>query len=258
MDESLRIMMERILTELSGNEPTMYLYGSVVLGDFRSGWSDIDILCLCDRPLTAEQARKLVGLRQTLMRAYPGNPYFRLFEGGILSWDAFLKEAEDTVVYWGTSGQRVTDRYAFDPFSAILLKQRGRLLCGPDRRGCIPYPSERDIADAVRRWHDITRRHAQETPGKVSSAGWLLDIARCLYTLETGGVIAKTEAGRWALAQGLAPDADVLSKAVTVRENPEAAMADAETVRWLAALGPHIQRFADVLEARIEGLHAAR
>ena len=38
------------------------------------------------------------------------NPYYRSFEGGMLTLDAFLSKKTDRVVYWGTSG----DRYAFD------------------------------------------------------------------------------------------------------------------------------------------------
>lgn len=42
------------------------------------------------------------------------NPYYRSFEGGMLTLDAFLSKKTDRVVYWGTSGERITDRYAFD------------------------------------------------------------------------------------------------------------------------------------------------
>ena len=32
----------------------------------------------------------------------------------MLTLDAFLSKKTDRVVYWGTSGERITDRYAFD------------------------------------------------------------------------------------------------------------------------------------------------
>jgi len=58
----------------------------------------------------------------------------------------------------------------------------------------------------VERHYGAIRKHAVTTDESLYAAGRLLDIARCLYTLRTGKVIARTQAGRWALEQGLAPD----------------------------------------------------
>ncbi|HML49087.1 MAG TPA: nucleotidyltransferase domain-containing protein, partial [Clostridia bacterium] len=80
-------MARRIEALVAEKEPSIYLLGSCVLEDFRPGWSDIDLLCLLRDPLGPTQADALVGLRQTLMKE-TGNPVFRAFEGGILSWSA--------------------------------------------------------------------------------------------------------------------------------------------------------------------------
>ena len=122
MENSIHTMVNRIATILSENNPNIYLFGSVALNDFKLGWSDIDIICLTEKVLSEEQAQVLVELRQTLLKEYPDNVYYRLFEGGILSINAFLNKATDRVVYWGTGGQRITDTYELDPFSKIEIK----------------------------------------------------------------------------------------------------------------------------------------
>src|SRR3972149_7976869 len=122
MENSINTMVNRIATILSENNPNIYLFGSVALNDFKLGWSDIDIICLTEKVLSEEQAQVLVELRQTLLKEYPDNVYYRLFEGGILSINAFLNKSTDRVVYWGTSGQRITDTYELDPFSKIEIK----------------------------------------------------------------------------------------------------------------------------------------
>ena len=109
-------MVCEIRSILQDNEPSIYLYGSSVLNDFRLGWSDIDILVLTDKQITEEQAQKLVGLRQALLEKEPGNPYYRSFEGGMLTLDAFLTGKADRVVYWGTSGERITDTYMIEQY----------------------------------------------------------------------------------------------------------------------------------------------
>ncbi len=248
MQDSLRIMLEAITGLTAGLMPTVYLFGSVVLDDFQSGWSDIDLLCLTEESLPLKQAEVLVDLRQALLRDAPGNPYFRSFEGGILSWEAFLEKAKEPIVYWGTSGQRITDTYCFDPFSTLELKMYGRLLYGTDHRERIPDPTREEIIEAVRKHYHTIRQYAKQTQRNLYAAGWMLDIARCLYTLKTNGIIAKTQAGKWALENGLVPGTATMRRVIEIRENPLKAKADEQTMDWLLTLGPSIQRFADVLE----------
>ena len=99
-----------------------------MLNDFKLGWSDIDILVLTEKPITEEQAKSLVGLRQAMLVDEPDNPYYRSFEGGMLTLDALLSKKTDRVVYWGTSGERITDSYAFDSFGMAELVESSILL----------------------------------------------------------------------------------------------------------------------------------
>lgn len=251
MQKSIDIMQNKITKVLFDSKPTIYLYGSVVLDDFKFGWSDIDILCLTEKSISIEQAEELVNLRQTLMEKYTDNPYFRSFEGGILSLKEFLNNKKNRVVYWGTSGQRITDNYVFDVFSKMELKDNGRLLCGNDIRSQIKYPTKFEQIEAIKAHYNIIRKYAVETDNSLYSAGWLLDIARCLYTLQTGKIIGKTDAGEWAISNNIVPDIKTLRRALVIRKNPVQYKKDAETMEWLTSLGPNIQEFADVLEKQI-------
>lgn len=251
MEHSINIMLSKLVNILKDNEPSIFLFGSVVLDDFKLGWSDIDIICLTNKAVQEQQANELVNLRQTLLVQYQGNPYFRLFEGGILTLDAFLNNDKDTVVYWGTSGQRLTDKFELDPFARIELLENGRLLFGNDFRHLILYPTKTDIVDAIQHHYTTIRMHGK------SGGGWLLDIARCLYTLKTGKVIAKTKAGEWAIKENLCPDVEVMKRVVEIRKNPLVLINDEETKQWQKTLEPYIQKFADVLEAELRTLQAS-
>jgi predicted nucleotidyltransferase len=160
---SIDIVVNRISTILASNNPTILLYGSAVLDDFRLGWSDIDILCLTEKPIDEAQASKLVSLRQILMDEYQGNPYFRLFEGSFVSEKAFFNKENDIAVYWGTSGQKIIEQYRIDPFSAIEIVEHGIALYGKDLRSKIPYPTEKEIYDAVETHYNTIRKYAQTT-----------------------------------------------------------------------------------------------
>jgi len=124
LSEAIRTMADEIVSILAGNMPTIYIFGSVALDDFRPGWSDIDIAVLTKYEITGQQADALVGLRQVMLERFPGNPYFRLFEGGMLSLDAFLSGKNERAVYWGTSGQRIDDSWKMDSFGMAELLER--------------------------------------------------------------------------------------------------------------------------------------
>lgn len=250
MERSIRHMVSAIADILADREPSIYLYGSVVLGDFRLGWSDIDLLVLTKRSITDGQAERLVGLRQSMLEREPGDPYYRSFEGGMLSLDAFVSGVPDKVVYWGTSGQRITDRHVFDSFSMYELLESGRLLFGDDVRGALEPPSFGELRRDVARHYDTIRKYAQTTDRSLYSFGWLLDIARGIYTLRTGRVMAKTDAGVWALENGLCPDPDELTLAIELRRDPS--RFDGGMRDRAATLGPAVQRFADLLERELE------
>ena len=133
LQKQIQTMSRSIRDVLADTPVSIYLYGSITLDDFQYGWSDTDLLCLTGRSITQEQAQRLVGLRQELVEQY-GDPVYRLFEGGILSLQSFLNETRDTVVYWGTSGQQITDTYHLDSSGRYELKTNGVLLAGEDIR----------------------------------------------------------------------------------------------------------------------------
>ncbi|MCL2285301.1 MAG: DUF4111 domain-containing protein [Firmicutes bacterium] len=246
MEQSINTMVNRITNILNNNNPSIFLFGSIVLDDFKLGWSDIDLICLTDKPIQSQQADELVNLRQTLLSEHEGNPYFRLFEGGLLTLDAFLQNAEDTVIYWGTSGQQITNTYQLCPFSTIELLENGRLLYGDDFRQLISFPTREEVIKAIKSHYDTIRQHGK------SGGGWLLDIARCLYTLRTNKIIAKTNAGEWAINENICPDTTIMEKVVQIRKNPLELRCDDKIQRWEKSLGQHIQRFADVLEVELD------
>ncbi|MBQ7874836.1 MAG: DUF4111 domain-containing protein [Oscillospiraceae bacterium] len=236
---------------LSDCKPSVYLYGSTTLDDFKYGWSDIDILVLTQKVISDEQANELVFLRQKMAEEYQNNQYFRSFEGGMLSVSGFMDRTPDRVVYWGTSGQRITDFYVFDSFSMAELLENGILLFGDDVRGDFKYPAYESFHLDVEKHYNAIRRYAQITDRSLYSFGWLLDIARCIYTLRTGKIIAKTKAGEWSLENAICPVPTELKKALSVRKNPTEYLKDTVTFDYAETLGPAIQKFADVLEKEL-------
>lgn len=177
---------------------------------------------------------------------------YRSFEGGILPEEAFWKKSPCTTVYWGTSGQRITSGYQLDIFSMHELLTFGKILSGQDSRKRGALPSYAELCEGVSHHYKTIREHGKETGESLYSCGWLLDIARCLYTLRTGKVISKTSAGQWALEQGLCPVPRALARALEIRKDPSLFAEDPDCRRWCGTLDSEIQKFADTLEMELK------
>ncbi len=252
MNTAINNMVYKIVSIIGDCKPSIYLYGSVVLDDFKLGWSDIDILVLTQKSITEPQANELAGLRQAMLAGEPNNPYYRSFEGGMLTLEAFVLGKKDTVVYWGTSGERITDKYHFDSFSMAELLESGKLLYGDDVRNELTLPTFSELSADVRYHYETIRKYVKKADRSLYSFGWMLDIARCLYTLRTGKIIAKTEAVVWALENELCPNPDVMRYALQVRREPLKHKNNERTFDYAETLAEPIQRFADVLEEDLQ------
>ncbi|WP_160687969.1 aminoglycoside adenylyltransferase domain-containing protein [Clostridium sp. C2-6-12] len=133
----------------------------------------------------------------------------------------------------------------------IELIENGNLLYGNEVRERFKYPTREEVIEAVSKHYEVIRKFAVVTKRNLYSAGWFLDIARCIYTLKTGKIISKTQAGKWTLDSNLVPDIDIMEKVIKIREEPNRYKNDDEIMNWLEHLGDYVQRFADVLEKEI-------
>ena len=252
MLDSLKRRTDGIASRLGGKMHSLWLYGSVTMDDFRLGWSDIDFIALANGEMSEETAQSLLMLRQELKQSEPENPYFRLFEGVIVNIEEYKSGEYKRLVYWGTSGQRITDKCEIDPFARYELAKHGKCVFGTADRSLFPLPERAELVSAVRRHYEGIREYARVTDERLYSCGWLLDISRCIYTLRTGEVVSKTRAGEWALESGIFANGTPLKKTLEIRRNPLEYRDDEKVKAWLASLGGTVQSYADALERELE------
>lgn len=252
MKSAIDRMIFEIVHMLNQQVSSIWLYGSVVLNDFQLGWSDIDFIAFTNNPITEKQAKELVTLRQSLSYEFPDNPFYHCFEGVIVNQKEYLSNNYTRLVYWGTSGQRITDKYKPDVFTRYELAEYGKLVYGNDNRDVFSIPSREEIVSAIRNHYDSIRKYAVQTDESVYSCGWLLDIARCIYTLRYNDVIGKTQAGIWALNEHIFHDEEALRKTLKIRQQPIKYKGREDIKLWLSNLGATVQQYADVLEAELK------
>ena len=251
LNEATALMISELTARLGGRLHSLWLYGSAVMDDFCLGWSDVDFIAFSSGELSEETAQSLLMLRQELQSRLPANPYPRLFEGVIVGLNEYLSGSFKRLVYWGTSGQRITNRFELDPFSRHELVRFGKCIFGSADPSLFALPERAELVSAVRRHYNGIREYARVTDESLYSCGWLLDIARCIYTLRTGDVIAKALAGEWALENNVFKDALPLKRTIAIRKNPLEYRDDAKVKAWLSSLGDTVQSYADALESEL-------
>ena len=243
---TMAVSIQRILADA---QPSIYLYGSITAEDFHAGWSDIDLLVLTQEPITEAQAAALLHLRQTLAARDPDTPHYRAFEGGMLDLGSFLTGEATRVVYWGTTGERIKTAHDFSAFDRASLLQNGQLLLGKDVRRHLEMPEYSEILDGIARHLAAIQAHGTGSRS-IYAYGWLLDIARCLYTMVNGRLTTKTAAAQWALDERLTPCPAELSMALTVRRQPEL-IRDESVLAYAEGLTEAIHSFAALLEQAV-------
>lgn len=244
---TLAVSIQRILADA---QPSIYLYGSVTAEDYQHGWSDVDLLVLTQEVITKAQAAQLVNLRQHLAARDPDTTHYRLFEGGMLDLGSFLTGEETRVVYWGTTGERLKTRHSFSAFDRASLLQNGQLLLGKDVRRHIDMPDYAEIVAAVAGHLAAIKEHGAGSRS-IYAYGWLLDLARCLYTLVNGRLTTKTAAAQWALDEHLCPCPSELAMALTVRRQPEL-IRDESVLDYAESLTEAIRSFAALLDQAVK------
>lgn len=251
MDDAINRVVSEIAEILSEQVHSFWLYGSVVLNDFRLGWSDIDFVAFTKKPITEEQAKQLLMLRQTLKSASPDNSFYSCFEGALVCLQEYQTNSYTKIVYWGTTGQRIIDFYEIDVFSRYNLAKYGKNVYGKADRGIFVAPSKEELVTAVQNHYTSIRKYAIRTNESIYSCGWLLDIARCIYTLRYYDIISKTQAGQWALDEHIFPDEEPLRRVLKIRSQPLEYKNNEEIKKWLSNLGSTVQQYADVLGAEL-------
>ncbi len=257
MNGALSELIKNIVSVMEGNVYGIWLYGSTVMDDYRPGWSDIDFAALTETEISKKQAEELLMLRQKLQEQHPDNPCYRAMEGIIANREEYCRQSYRRLVYWGTSGQRITDAFFHDAFLRLELARYGKAIYGGNP-WVLPEPEPQELIRAVRSHYETIRKYAAQTDERLYSCGWLFDIARCIYTLRYKDVIAKTQAGKWALREHIFPMEEQLRKAIQIREEPLRFKDDPQVRKWLSGLGEVVQKYADVLEKELNTAEASQ
>lgn len=233
--DTLLSSLQRELEPLLGtNFVGMYLYGSLVTGDFSLVTSDIDTIIVTKMPIDSPVFASLQALHRTLCRDHA---FALKLEGSYvplphpsasLTPEVPCPSFNEGEFYWGTRGAEWT-------FIRHILREQRSVITGEAPIMFLPPPLTQELQQATRalfrEWWEPMLTDAERLQSAEYRLYATFTLCRMLYTLHEERLTSKRQAIHWALGI-LPPDfRPLLSSALAWRSpNPFASVAEVQSL----------------------------
>lgn len=232
------IVASALTTVLGSRVVGVYLHGSAVLGGFDPRRSDVDVLVVCDGPLTSAQRSAAAAAMSA--EACPAQG----LELSIVTLDVAqhptVEPAFELHVTTAPEDAKVVDGHGRDGDPDLVLhcavcRTAGRLL-GPGRPAAevfAPVPDDLVAAQlaAELRWA------AEHAPGEYA----VLNACRAWRFTVDHVLVSKVDGGRWALDRARAADCELIEAALDrQRLLPAAELDRTDVQRFVRRVLPHL------------------
>jgi len=198
----------------------IYLFGSLVWGDFDDDTSDIDILVVLTPDVDDALFAALNAFHDELAQQYPY--WAGRIELVYISLDALttFKEKRSPIAVMSPGEPfNIKDAGLDWLINWYTIRDQSQVLYGPDPATIIPLITREEFTDAVRmqvcEWGDWVE-HARES--RPSQAYTILTMCRALYAWQAGVQTSKRQAAEWAM-QELPEQAQIITNALEWRRD---------------------------------------
>ena len=196
----------------------VYLFGSLVWGDFDYGSSDIDLLVVTSSTITNNEFGKLDSMHRELAKTYT-----HAKEG----MTEILYVSENTLQTFRTSRSPIAVIHPGEPLHMrdagkewlinwYSVQEKGRTLFGPSPKTLIAHITREEFIQAVREYANAFRSQINRLHSR--PAYEILTICRAYYTYKNGEQTSKKRAAQWT-AKALPQWATLIEDALKWRQN---------------------------------------
>lgn len=184
---------------LGENLVGLYLYGSLVTGDFDPATSDIDLLAVTRSALTEREIASLDKMHADFARQHG-------------DWDGRIEVAYlsvDALKTYRTHASEIAVISPGEPFHTkeagidwlinwYVVREKGVVLFGPPQATFIDPITQEEYVRSVREYAAYLQERIDHVYTQPSQAYAILTACRALYTVKTGAIPSKRQAAEWA------------------------------------------------------------
>ena len=239
---TLRHQMQRILDQ---NLVGLYLYGSLVTGDFDPEISDIDMLSVTSHDIDDQEFAQLHNMQNCLVAENP-------------QWEGRIEIqylAVNALKTFKTQSHQIAVISPGEPFHIktagrdwlinwYLVREHGQVLWGPPPQTIIPLITQAEFLEATREHAQYWGEWAKQPRDQRGQSYAILTLCRSLYACQKGAQASKRQAALWVQAQ-FPQWASLIQRALVWRKAPDAEL------RGHEATFPETARFIQFAVDRI-------
>ncbi len=198
----LDLLLSNVQTVLGANCIGLYLYGSLASGDFDPQSSDIDFVVVTAEKLSSETTASLEEIHTRLNTS--GLKWATKLEGSYITQTAFRRynPSDGPFPCVNAGAFYLAHHESHWIIQRHILREHGVVLAGPKPETLIDAIQPDDIRQAILGFLNEWWLPMLKQPSRLSSMEYqayaILTMCRALYTLETGTIISKPAAARWA------------------------------------------------------------
>jgi predicted nucleotidyltransferase len=196
----LIMLLPRLQAVLGSKLVGVYLFGSLVMGDF-DDISDIDLLVALTDDLTDAEFAALDALHRELVAAYPDwDDRIELLYLSVAGLQSFKTQRSPIAVISPGEPFHRTDAGADWLLNWYIVREKGVTLIGAPPQTIIPPISRAEYVQNVRDYV-ATKREIDDSTTRPGQAYVILTLCRALYTVTYGEPLSKRKAAAWAAEQ---------------------------------------------------------
>lgn len=204
INELLDQLLSQIQTILGDRLIGLYLFGSLVTGDFDYDTSDIDLIAAISTDLDEKEFERLEAMHLDIMNRY--KHWDSRIEIGYIAVENLQKTQAHHLIALISPGEPFHIKEAENDWliNRFVLYEKGIVLYGPSPKAiAVPIPQEmrmhvmRGIIQKWRDWID----HLDAIEKRPSQAYMILTMCRMLYTFKRGEFVSKKQAALWAMQE---------------------------------------------------------
>ena len=207
----------------------VYLFGSLVWGDFDYGSSDIDIVVVISSTLTNNEFGKLDHMHRAFAQTYTHakEGMLEILYVSVNTLQTFkTRRSSIAVIHPGEPFHR-TDAGKEWLMNWYSVQEKGRRLLGPPPTTLITSITKEEFTQAVQDYALTWRKSIQSVHGRPGQAYAILTLCRAYYTYTNADQISKQQAAQWT-AKAFPQWATLIEDALKWRQNWRDNQVDAE------------------------------
>lgn len=199
INKMLQSLLSRMQEELGGELIGLYLYGSLVWGDFDYDISDIDLVAVLSSDITEKEVSSLDKMHKLFVSDY--KEWRDRIEVQYVSTNALKTfKSGSNIMAIISPGEllHIVDYVEEYLMNFYFVQEQGEILYGPDPKMFIPPISKQDFLNKVvsdaKKW----RTHIENAKYSRPYQGFaIMTLCRALYTFIYGQQVSKRKAADW-------------------------------------------------------------